>query len=69
MAGEDGRCRLSTEDTLLAEETLLKLELADAMVESENREERFCIFASMFDDMGRDVVSAERKEGRKARKD
>lgn len=69
MAGEDGRCRLSTEDTLLAEETLLKLELTDAMVESENREERFCIFASMSEDMGRDVVSAERKEGRKPRKD
>lgn len=62
MAGEDGRCRLSTEDTLLAEETLLKLELTDAMVESENREGRFCILASIFEDVGRDVVSRERKE-------
>lgn len=32
------------EEALLADETLLKLEYAEAMVDSENLEERLCIF-------------------------
>ena len=42
MASKAGSSRSSTEDALLAEESLLKLDDAEAMVESENLDERLC---------------------------
>lgn len=41
-ASKEGRSRSSTEDALLAEVRMLKLEEAEAMVESENLDERLC---------------------------
>lgn len=46
MASKAGRSKSSTEDALLAEESLLKLEDADAMVESENLDERLCFIVT-----------------------
>lgn len=43
IASRDGSSRSSTDDTLLAEESRLKLEDADAMVESENLEDRTAV--------------------------
>lgn len=42
IASKEGKSKSSTEDALLAEESLLKLEEAEAIVESENLEERLC---------------------------
>jgi len=40
MASREGSCISSTEDALLAQEILLKLDDAEAIVESENLDER-----------------------------
>lgn len=46
MASKEGSWRSSTEEALLAEDILLKLDEAEAMVESEKRDERWYIIAS-----------------------
>ena len=43
MASKDGSSRSSTEEALVAEDILLKLVEAEAMVESENRDERWYV--------------------------
>jgi hypothetical protein len=43
MASKDGSSRSSTNDALLAAESRLKLEDADAMVESENLDDRMAV--------------------------